>query len=86
MGSMKLVSPELIIYTTVYMSIPLASENLFMVGSLNTSVTVCITAAQERKINQSVNASKCFKIHLSKKDRFLSFSSFFPSVSNSSWI
>lgn len=49
MGSMKLVSPELTIYTTGYMSFHLASEDLFMVGSLKTPVTVCTTAAQERK-------------------------------------
>lgn len=49
MGSMKLVSPELTIYTTGYMSIHLASEDLFMVGSLNISLTVCTTSTQERK-------------------------------------
>lgn len=61
------------------MSIHLASEDLFMVGSLNTAVT---EEQQPKKENQSQLPPKCFKTHLSKKDRFLPLISFFPSVSN----
>lgn len=73
MGSMKLASPELIIYTTAYMPVHLASEDLFMVGSLNTAVTA---EQQPKKENQSQLPPKCFKTHLCKRGSFHSAPSF----------
>jgi len=71
------------IYTTAYTTTHPTFEDLFIVGSLNTAISVCRTAAQERK---SISTVKVLQNTPIKKDRFLPLSCFFSRVFNSSWI
>lgn len=71
-----LCPPELIIYTTAYMTIHLTFEDLFIVGSLNTAVKCLQNSSPKKKINFNSHQSASKHTYQKKTGSFHSAASF----------